>query len=148
MKIRQFNFKLTFTGLICKGYCRFWHSLLWALWTYGLKRSVLPTWGICFLKSINYIQMYLFGINGLNHHHRFGCIVKIYWLDCKANDAYYQQLVSKMTLLAILLHKKLAIYKALLHNNISLHQTIVNLQQNTCCIEIRTSWILPICRLL
>ena len=41
---------------------------MWAFGTIGLKRSVLTACSICFLKTINYIevQKYLFGINGLN----------------------------------------------------------------------------------
>ena len=67
LKIRQFNFNLTFTGLICKGNSRFWHSLLWALGTNGLKMSVLADCSTCFLKTINYKEVlkYVFGTNGL-----------------------------------------------------------------------------------
>ena len=92
LKIRQFNFKLTFAVSICKGNGRFWHSLLWALWTKGLKRSVLAVCNICFLKAINLIevQKYLFGINGLNswagHLRFFGFIFHFkVGLDLKNN---------------------------------------------------------------
>ena len=64
---KSFNWLLlaSFTGLICEGNSRFWHNV--SLGTYGLKRSALAAWNICFLKTINYIevQKYLFGINGL-----------------------------------------------------------------------------------
>ena len=68
IKIRQFA-SIDF-GLICKRISRFWHSLLWAWGTYGFNRPVLAACTICFLKTINYIevQKYLFGINGLRWH--------------------------------------------------------------------------------
>ena len=61
-----------------KGSSTFWHSLLWALETSGLKRSVLAPCNFCFLKTINYIevQKYLFGINGLIYRYSLGDICK------------------------------------------------------------------------
>ena len=57
IKSRQFRFRLTLTGLICKGNGRFWHSLSWALGTNGLKRSEIAACNFCFLKIVNYTKV-------------------------------------------------------------------------------------------
>ena len=47
------NSPISFNGLaslICKENGRFWHTLLWALGTYGLKGSALAACNICFLN--------------------------------------------------------------------------------------------------
>ena len=58
---------------MCKGNSRFWHSLLWALGTNGLKMSVLAACSIFFLKTIIYIEVQKchFGINGLRQFWEF-----------------------------------------------------------------------------
>ena len=63
-KKTQTSFKLTFTGLINKANGRFWHSLLWALGTNGLKSSVLAFYNICFIKNskLYRVTKYLFSI--------------------------------------------------------------------------------------
>ena len=66
----KIRYKLTFTGLICKGnklIIVFDIHYYEALETNGFKSSVLATCNIYFLQIIKYldVQKYLFGINGL-----------------------------------------------------------------------------------
>ena len=65
IKICQLALTDFYTGLTRKENSIFWHSLFWALGTNGLERSVLAPWNICFLKTINFIevQKYLCGNN-------------------------------------------------------------------------------------
>ena len=73
-KIHQFNSKLTFTGLFCKGNIRFWHSQLWTLGTNGFRSSVLAFCNFSLLKLYNLykVQKYPFGINGLINLNNLG----------------------------------------------------------------------------
>ena len=92
---------LTFSGLICKGNSRFWHSLLWTLGTNGLKTSVLAPCNIRFLKTINWIevQKYLFGINGLNSDGEFLIFIvgRAWEAKCRSGfpSAYLETLAAK-----------------------------------------------------
>ena len=57
IKNQETRFSRLLLGLICKWKGGFWHPLLWALGTIGLKRSVLAACNISFLKhSLNYIE--------------------------------------------------------------------------------------------